>query len=303
MKKSLAILLVVILCLSLCGCGKSESLVAAENAVKAIGEVTLNSEESINAAEKAINALGAEDREKFKYEDEFEEAKAEYKRLVSEKNAADVETAIDEMGEATIDNLESINDAQKKYDALSSDEKELVSNYNVLESAQETLAAAKKEKARELLSTMKLEEDRVRQYKFYYPKGWRHYSDGWAADIKCFVLPYIGASNDDVWLRMVCNYTADDWIFFEKITFSVDGKNYYKSFQYNDVVRDNANGDIWEYVDMDVNNTELEILKAIAYSNETIVRFEGDDYYDDMVVSAEDKQGIKDALKVYELLK
>jgi len=303
MKRVLAVVLILMLCFSLSGCRKSESLVAAENAIEAIGDVTLESGEAIKKAEELINALNAEDKEKFDMQEEFDAAKAEYEKLVVEKEANEVEKLISEMGEATIDNIENINAAQSKYDKLSGKAKELVENYDVLTAAQEKVSAEKKAKADALLATMRVEEDRVRQIKFYYPKGWRHYSDGWAADIKSFVLPYIGVDSNDVWLRMVCNYTADDWVFFEKITFSVDGKNYYKSFSYGDTVRDNEAGDIWEYVDIEVGDTEIEILKAIANSNETIVRFEGDDYYDDVIISSEDKAGILDALTVYELLK
>lgn len=229
--------------------------------------------------------------------------KSEYERIVLENEASEVEKMISEMGEVSIDNLNNINAVQSKYDSLSDEAKKLVKNYNILSSAQESIAVDKKAKADELLSTMRVDEDRVRNIKFYYPKGWRHYSDYWAADIKSFVLPYIGVSGDDIWLRMVCNYTADDWVFFKKITFSVDGKNFYKFFNYYDVVRDNDGGDIWEYVDIEVGETEIEILKAIANSNETIVRFEGDEYYRDITIAAEDKKGIVEALTVYEMLK
>ncbi len=303
MKKVLSILLVLGICLSLCSCKKSEGLVAAEEAVKAIGQVTLESGDAINKAESAITALSAEDKENFKMQKDFEEAKSEYERIVLENEASEVEKMISEMGEVSIDNLNNINAVQSKYDSLSDEAKKLVKNYNILSSAQESIAADKKAKADELLSTMRVDEDRVRNIKFYYPKGWRHYSDYWAADIKSFVLPYIGVSGDDIWLRMVCNYTADDWVFFEKITFSVDGKNFYKFFNYYDVVRDNDGGDIWEYVDIEVGETEIEILKAIANSNETIVRFEGDEYYRDITIAAEDKKGIVEALTVYEMLK
>ncbi len=303
MKRILAIILVLVLSLSLSGCNKSETLVAAEEAVKNIGQVTLESGEAIAAAEAAISALTKEDKEDFQLEDEFEAAKAEYEQLVAESEAAEVEKLIADIGEVSIDNTEKVDAAQSKYDSLSDKAKELVKNYDVLVSIQEQLSVEKKAKAEKLLSSMHVDEDRVRQMKFYYPTGWRHYSDYWAADIKSFVLPYIGMSGDDVWLRMVCNYTNDDWVFFEKITFAVDGKNYHKVFQYSDVVRDNDGGDVWEYVDIEVGDTELEILKAIANSTETIVRFEGDDYYDDTVISAEDKQGILEAITVYELLR
>jgi len=113
----------------------------------------------------------------------------------------------------------------------------------------------------------------------------------------------MGMQGDSVWLRLVCDYTADDWIFFEKITFAVDEERYYKLFNYRDVTRDNAWGDIWEYVDIEVGEEEIKLLTEIANSEKTIVRFEGDDYYDDFTVSKKDKEAIKQMLLVYEALK
>ena len=101
----------------------------------------------------------------------------------------------------------------------------------------------------------------------------------------------------------VSKNSADDWLFFEKITFAVDEERYYKYFSYYDVVRDNEYGDIWETGDIEVGESELEILRAIADSEKTIVRFEGDEYYDDIVISASDKQAIKEMLQIYEALK
>ena len=103
---------------------------------------------------------------------------------------------------------------------------------------------------------------------------------------------------------MVCNYTADDWVFFKQITFAVDDERYTKYFNYFDVTRDNGGGDVWEYIDVDVSEGNYEeILGAIAGSSETIVRFEGDDYYRDFTISAGDKEAIRQMLTAYQALK
>ena len=103
---------------------------------------------------------------------------------------------------------------------------------------------------------------------------------------------------------MVCNYTADDWVFFKQITFAVDNERYTKYFNYFDVTRDNGGGDVWEYIDVDVSEGNYEeILGAIADSSETIIRFEGDDYYRDFTIGAGDKEAIRQMLTVYQALK
>ena len=216
----------------------------------------------------------------------------------------EVEEKIGSMGEITIENIEKINEAKSAYDALSGEAKSKVSNYDVLQNALTQLEPLKEEKVNQLLSTMYYEEDRVQNMKFYTPNVVKHYSDGsWAADIRCFVIPYIGMDDTSCWLRLIYNYTGDDWVFFKNVTFAVDNERYYESFNYFDIVHDNGGGDVWEYIDVEVSDSDVELLKKIANSTETIVRFEGDDYSHDFVVSADDKQAIKDVITVYELKK
>ena len=45
------------------------------------------------------------------------------------------------------------------------------------------------------------------------------------------------------------------------------------------------------------------MLRAIDDSTETIIRFEGDDYYHDLTVTNSDKAAIREALDAYEALK
>ena len=52
MKRIAALLLCAIMLLSLCACGKSEAVSAAENAIKDIGEVTADSGDAIARAQK-----------------------------------------------------------------------------------------------------------------------------------------------------------------------------------------------------------------------------------------------------------
>ncbi len=61
MKKALALLLALVMCLSLAGC-KSKEVKNTEALIEAIGEVSLESESAIVAAEEAYNALSVEDK-------------------------------------------------------------------------------------------------------------------------------------------------------------------------------------------------------------------------------------------------
>lgn len=146
-----------------------------------------------------------------------------------------------------------------------------------------------------------MEEDFVRGINFYYAKGFPYYKQFgyWGADVRPFVLPYMGLQGDNAWIRLILNYTSNDWVFFEKVTIAADDERFYIYCDYFDVVRDNDWNDIWEYLDVAVGDYEMEILNAIADSSKTVVRFEGDNYYDDFTVTAADKQAIREMLDAY----
>ena len=270
-----------------------------EEAIAAIGTVTVDSGEAVETARALYDASPAEVQALVENFSDLEAAEETLSGLKVEEAIR----LIDAIGTVTTDSREAVEAAQTAYDALTQEDAAKVTNASTLEAAATQLKTLLEQQANSLLSTMRVETDAVRGMNFYYPQAFPYYTDYWGADVRCFALPYLGRSGDDVWLRLVCDYTADDWIFFKQITFAVDDQRYYKTFNYFDVVRDNAYGDVWEYVDIEVGSSEEELLWAIANSTQTIVRFEGDDYYYDFTVSANDKQAIRDMLTVYDALK
>ncbi len=279
-----------------------KALVAADEAAKAdaviaaIGTVTLESGEAIEAAKAALAALSPEAAALVADAGAVDAAEAEFKGL----QAARAAELIDAIGTVTVDSGALIDEAQAYFDTLPDDVAALVANADALEAAATAYEDAQRAAAEKLLGSMRLSEDRVRGMKFYYPSAFPYYSDYWGADVRCFALPYIGMDDESIWLRLVCDYTADDWVFFDSIIFSVDGDNTTKRFNYFDVTRDNGGGDVWEYVDIDVGSSEIDLLWSIVNSTETIIRFQGDDWHHDFTVRASDKEAIKQVLTVYE---
>lgn len=267
-------------------------------AISAIGTVTLDSQAAIDAAQAAYNALDAEAQSYVQNLADLEAAAA----AISDLRVANVEGMIAAIGTVTLNSGDAIDAAQAAYDALSSADAAKVSNAAALTDAAAALKDLQKAEARKLLNQMYEEEDFVRGLSFYYPTAIPRGDDYWYADQRCFVLPYLGVQGDDVWLRLILNYTAYDWIFFEKVIIAADDQRFTESFSYWDVVRDNGGRKIWEYMDIDVGSYEIEMLWAIANSEKTVVRFEGDDYYDDFTVSASDKAAIRQMLTAYEAL-
>lgn len=267
-----------------------------EDVIAAIGTVTLDSGDAITAAREAFENSEAEIRASVSNLGVLEAAEAEIEDL----RVRTVEDLIAAIGEVTENSGELIRAAQAGFDGLSSENAARVSNTQVLTDAQSAFQAIRMAQAQALLEKFRLEDDPVRGMKFYNSETQPYY-----ADVRSYVFPYIGMNNkDQIWLCAQFHYTGDDWVFFKKITFAVDGKNTVKTFSYfKDIVRDNQYGNVWEYVNTGDGNQYEDLFWTIADSESTIVRFEGDNYWYDLTVSQKDKDAIREVLTAYAALR
>lgn len=270
----------------------------AEETINAIGEVTLESGLLIENARTVYNGYSAAVQEAVSNVDVLVTAEDAYSALCVQ-NAIDL---IDAIGKVKLESEENILAAETAYNALSEEEKALVTNATELADAKTKLADLKQAQAekerKKLLKNFRTEYDKIQGITWYYHKTYPKYIDS-----RCYLLPYIGQYNaGGKWLRLVINYTGDDWVFWENLTIMVDGKKYYKFYSYYTVERDNAHGDVWEYVDFAPTEEDLEMLRAIAASSEAIIRFQGDTYYHDYTIPAKDKTAITEILKLYDQL-
>ena len=110
---------------------------AVDEAVAKLAPVTLNSGNAIKAARKAFDALTPEQKKLLdpKTEDKLVAAENEYKKLVKEdadkKAAKEVEDKIARLQPVTKDSGEAIKDARSSYEALTPEQKALVSKDSV----------------------------------------------------------------------------------------------------------------------------------------------------------------------------
>lgn len=270
-----------------------------EAAISAIGTVSLDSADAVANARSVYDSSTAEVQALVENAADLEAAETQ----LADLQVAEVTEMINAIGTVSLASADAIEAAQTLYDSLSDEVKGKVTNASALESASAQLKTLKQEQAQQLLSAMRLEEDRIRGMRFYYPSAWRFYSNGsWAADIRCFILPYLGQDDSRTWLRLVYNYTGDDWVFYKNVIVAADDQRFTKTFNYFDIVHNNGGGDVWEYIDTDVSESDIEMLWAIANSTETLVRFQGDDYSYDFTITDGDKQAIREALTAYEAL-
>ena len=256
-----------------------------------IGNVDLNSGASIEKARKSYEGCNEEAKQNVKNVKKLESAEDKYNSLKAEQ----VDTLIAEIGTVTTASKEKINNARSAYDALDKDASVKVSKLQVLTSAESEYKNISKNN---LLSKMRSETDKVQNCTFYYPKSLPYY-----ADVRSYVLPYIGYNNTSAWLCMQCDYTGDDWVSWDSLIFLIDGNTQTKDFNYFDINRQLSYGDgVFEYYNGSLDETDIELFRKIADSKETIIRFEGNYRYD-LTVSESDKNAIRDVLELYDILK
>ncbi|MFZ3584255.1 hypothetical protein ACOI1H_19135 [Loktanella sp. DJP18] len=110
-------------------------------------------------------------------------------------------------------------------------------------------------------------------------------------DIRHYIEIYMGEKDGKVTMRLVLNYTSDSWLFIDSAAANIDGE--IVPLPLRDWTRDNDT-EIWERADVQMTDQLRDIAMRIANSNKTIIRFDGDQFYDDMTVRANDKAAIRD---------
>ena len=82
MKKWIALLLAVALCLPLSGCGKSDAYRAVERKIASLGSISAESEQALSEIGDAIDALSAQEQEKIKKNRAYNQALERYYELI-----------------------------------------------------------------------------------------------------------------------------------------------------------------------------------------------------------------------------
>ena len=100
-------------------------------------------------------------------------------------------------------------------------------------------------------------------------------------------------------LELFVNYTADSWLFVESAQLNVDGE--FISLPSSTWARDNDT-EIWEWTGYTATPRLIEIAERIAGSKRTVIRFNGQNFYDDYVVPQKDKTIIKEMLLAWEVM-
>ena len=269
-----------------------------DETIKSIGNITLDSGGIILKAEKLYDGLSTELKERVTQHDVLVSARKEHDNLTS-KQVIDM---IDALGEITLDSNGKINEIDTYYNRLSGTAKALVNNYSILSSAKQRYAELKKEAAekayKDAISKLKQDKDEIQGQMWYMPKNAPAY---WNS--RTYFYPYLTAniSNGRIsGMRVQTSYVARDWIFWTTLIINVDGENYYKTFSYNDITRETYLGGICEVGDYYCTSSDIDVLRKIAASEKTTIRFQGDTYRKDYVLDQRDRTSIIQILAAYD---
>lgn len=279
--------------------------------------VTIDSAERIEDAKLAYDLLSEKEKnDVVEYYKEVEAAAFQLNKLKNEESAKRVIDRINSIGvisEYSDELLIELQSIMTEYNTLSGDAKPLVINIDDLKTAEETLKYyksiedTKKEQERQwalsqILAKFNIKEDKVDKLTWYVPSARPAY-----INLRSYVIPYLGIKNNKAILRIIWNYTGDDWIFWDNIKIVTDNETYAVNAGYSTVTDNNADT-VWEYYDeyitndLRIDNYKLSMLDDMANSYETIVRFRGRDFYYDLVLPQSDKDMIKDVINLYKLL-
>jgi hypothetical protein len=162
---------------------------------------------------------------------------------------------------------------------------------------EEVLQTAKKEEEKRIasaLTKMIKKTDKIEGIDWYRDKSSPSYNNQ-----NGFFL-YIGKrGNESPWMRLRIQYYSDDWLFINSFIVVADGKR----FERNQVKFDRDHGSsIWEWYDENLTESDLQMIRAIIESKEAVIRFHGQKYKNDKIITASQKASLQRVLDAYKAL-
>jgi hypothetical protein len=104
-------------------------------------------------------------------------------------------------------------------------------------------------------------------------------------------------------MRLLIRYYGDNWLFVKNVWVKSDGKRFDLATigHQEPWESDNAGGKVWEWRDTVIRDSlDIESIKAISSSKETIIRFEGSQYVFDRKLNADELQCLNKMIEKYE---
>lgn len=147
------------------------------------------------------------------------------------------------------------------------------------------------------LEKLKFKEDEVTGITWYRDKSSTEYDNENSFQV------YFGKTEATLpSLRLRIQYADDNWLFIKHYIIKTDDNTFTIFANFKDINRDNDGRSVWEWLDIPVSSDseDYRMIKAIIASEKTIIRFEGDQYYEDRTLTNKEKNALKNVLEAYE---
>lgn len=188
-------------------------------------------------------------------------------------------------------------------------EKQIFSMNN---SIQDAVDNNKKEETENFKKTANLDSSKVKELEKYFrkrkdefsktgktwyePKSAPQYTN--RNGLYCYFQTEDGMPSN---MRFRMQYYSDDWLFFSKVQFAIDGKAF--EFVPNNTETDSGDGGhIWEWFDESVTENDKELIKALANAKSAKMKLIGRQYFDTRAISQDQILSIKRTLELYEAM-
>lgn len=184
-------------------------------------------------------------------------------------------------------------------------EKQIFSMNN---SIQRAVDENKKEETENFKKTAKIDSAKIKNLKKYFrnrkdefsetgktwyePKSAPKYVNKNA--LYCYFQTEDGIPNN---LRFKLQYFSDEWLFIQKVQFSIDGKAY--EYVPSKTETDNGDGNIWEWFDESVNASDKDLLMALSQAKKAKMKLLGRQYFEIKPITQDQILNIKRTIELY----
>lgn len=184
--------------------------------------------------------------------------------------------------------------------------------FSMKNSIQDAVDNNKKEKTEEFKQTAKIDSTKIKELKQFFRvrkdefsttgKTWYEPKSAPSYTNRNGLYCYFQTENDmPSNLRFRMQYYSDDWLFFSKVQFSIDGKAY--EYVPMDTETDSGDGGhIWEWFDESVSESDKELINALANAKSAKMKLIGRQYFDVRNISQDQIKGIKRTLELYQAM-
>ena len=184
--------------------------------------------------------------------------------------------------------------------------------FSMKNSMQESVDNYKDEKNTEFKKTAKIDSVKIKELTKYFVKKKDEFSNSkltWFTPksapkfanengIYCY---FQTENNIPSNVRFKVQYLAEDWLFFNQIQFSIDGKAF--SYIPTKTETDSGNGGyIWEWFDESVTESDKELIKALSNAKTAKMKLIGKQYYKIKTITNGQINSIKQTLDMYKAL-